>query len=112
MNLIRIDHVSLNVADRARSIAWYADALGMPASGAPGPVDQPVFLGRDGAQLGLFGDRPPGLRHIALASDPAGFALTAERLEALGVRYRLERHTRHRSLYFADPDGHTIEVME
>jgi catechol 2,3-dioxygenase-like lactoylglutathione lyase family enzyme len=112
MNIIRIDHVSLNVADRARSIAWYGEALGMAASGAPGAVDEPVFLGRDGAQLGLFGDRPPGLRHIALASDPAGFAATADRLDALRVAYRLEHHTHHRSLYFADPDGHTIEIME
>ena len=32
MRLIRIDHVSLEVSDRARSIGWYEEVLGLGPS--------------------------------------------------------------------------------
>jgi catechol 2,3-dioxygenase-like lactoylglutathione lyase family enzyme len=110
MNLIRIDHVSLDVHDRSRSIDWYEDVIGVRASGAPGPVDQPVFLGPPGAQLGLFAERAPSLRHIALATDAAGFDATLARLSERAILFRVERHGARRSVYFDDPDGTTLEV--
>ena len=111
MRLIRIDHVSLDVDDRPRSIAWYEDVLGLQASGPPGSVDQPVFLGPPGAQLGLFAERAPGLRHVALATDPHGFDATLARLNELAIRFRVERHGASHSIYFDDPDGTTLEVL-
>jgi catechol 2,3-dioxygenase-like lactoylglutathione lyase family enzyme len=112
MRLVRIDHVSLNAADRDRSIAWYGEILGLErAHDGPAPADEPMFLGHDGAQIALFADRLPGLRHVALATDADGFAAVRERLERAGQDYRFEHHTQHDSLYFADPDGSTIEVM-
>jgi catechol 2,3-dioxygenase-like lactoylglutathione lyase family enzyme len=110
MRLLRIDHVSLNAGDRAGSIAFYEDVLRMRA-GRVGPPDQPVFLGPPGAQLALFADRAPGLRHIALATDEAGQAAVVERLERLGLAYKPQRHSDHDSVYFADPDGMMLEVM-
>jgi len=111
MRLIRIDHVSLNVADRPRSIAWYEDVLGLQADGPPGPAGEPVFLGAATARLGLFADRAPGLRHVALATDDAGMARVMARLADRGTPGRLEQHRDHRSLYVLDPDGTTVEVM-
>jgi catechol 2,3-dioxygenase-like lactoylglutathione lyase family enzyme len=111
MRLIRIDHVSLNVADRDGSIAWYEDVLGLAASRRSGPSDEPIFVGPDGVRLGLFADRAPGLRHIALGTDDAGYAETVERLGTRGIAFREERHGDSRSVYFTDPDGTTIEVM-
>jgi catechol 2,3-dioxygenase-like lactoylglutathione lyase family enzyme len=111
MNLHRIDHVSLDVRDRVHSLAWYEAILGLRPAGAPGPVDQPVFLGPRGARLGLFQERPPGMRHIALATDAAEQGRVLDRLERLAVPYRRERHRDHDSLYFADPDGATLEIM-
>ena len=111
MRLIRIDHVSLNVADRRRSIAWYEDVLGMRAHGAPGPADEPVFLGAAPVRLALFADLAPGLRHVALATDAAGQRRVRDRLEHLALPYRAERHRDSDSMYFRDPDGHTVEVM-
>jgi catechol-2,3-dioxygenase len=35
VRLQRLDHVSLNVSDRARSIAWYRDVLGLEQRGEP-----------------------------------------------------------------------------
>jgi len=111
MRLIRIDHVSLNALDRPRTIAWYEDVLGLRAQGRPGPHDEPVFLGASGAQLGLFQEPEPGVRHIALATDPGGQRQVLDRLESLAIPYRSERHTSSDSIYFRDPDGTTLEVM-
>jgi catechol 2,3-dioxygenase-like lactoylglutathione lyase family enzyme len=113
LNLLRIDHVSLNAADRDATVAWYAEVIGLRAGAAAGatPPDEPVFLGAPHARLGLFGDRAPGLRHVALATDPAGMAQVAARLDRLGVAYRAERHRDHDSLYVPDPDGAMVEVM-
>ncbi len=111
MRLIRIDHVSLDVVDRARSLAWYADVLGLQAHGRPGPADQPVFLGPAGARVALFEQATPGLRHVALASDAQGQRRVVERLEQLTIPYRSERHRASDSIYFRDPDGATLEVM-
>ena len=111
MHLIRIDHVSLDVRDRPASIAWYADVLGLDARDTHHVPDAPVFIGPTGAQLGLFAERRPGLRHVALATDAVDQAHLAARLARLGVAYRCERHRVSDSLYFSDPDGTTLEVL-
>jgi catechol 2,3-dioxygenase-like lactoylglutathione lyase family enzyme len=111
MNLIRIDHVSLDVHDRPASLDWYEEVLGLRPGARHSVPDAPVFLGRDGAQLGLFAERAPGLRHIALATDDAGQRTVVSRLDRLGIAYRPERHRDHDSVYFADPDGTVLEVM-
>src|SRR4051794_30331286 len=110
MRLIRIDHVSLNVSDRARTIAFYEEVLGLRA-GTAGPPDQPVFVGEPEARFGLFADRGVGLRHVALATDAAGMGEVRERLGHLGITGRFESHRDHDSLYVPDPDGFTVEVM-
>jgi catechol 2,3-dioxygenase-like lactoylglutathione lyase family enzyme len=111
MHLHRIDHVSLDVRDRLHSIAWYEAVLGLAPAGTPGRVDEPVFLGPPRARLGLFQERPPGLRHIALATDALGQRRVLDRLERLAILHRCERHRDHDSVYFADPDGSTLEIM-
>lgn len=111
MNPIRIDHVSLNVADRPAAIDWYADVLGLAASRRDVPAGHPVFVGPDGAQLGLFADRGAGLRHVALATDAPSQAALVARLDALAIPYRVAEHPASHSVYFADPDGATLEVL-
>jgi catechol 2,3-dioxygenase-like lactoylglutathione lyase family enzyme len=111
MQIIRIDHVSLDVGDRPASVAWYQDVLGMPAGSSHHHPDEPIFLGAPGARLGLFAERAPGLRHVALATDAPGQRLLAARLDALGIPYRRERHGDSDSIYFCDLDGATLEVM-
>ena len=113
MRLIRIDHVSLDALDRERTLAWYEELLGLRAHGRPGATapGEPVFLGPAGARLGVFADRAPGVRHVALATDPAGARDVRSRLERLGIAYSAERHRSSDSIYFRDPDGTTLEVM-
>lgn len=72
--------------------------------------DEPIFLGAPGAQLGLFAERAPGLRHVALATDAPGQRLLVARLHTLEIPYRRERHRDSDSVYFSDLDGATLEV--
>ncbi len=111
MQIIRIDHVSLDVSDRPRSVAWYRDVLGLAPDAEHEVPDEPIFLGRPGARLGLFAEGPPGLRHIALATDGPGQRRLAAGLDRLAIPYRRERHRSSDSIYFRDPDGTTLEVM-
>lgn len=111
MNLIRIDHVSLNAGDRTASVAWYGEVLGLNASDTHDMPDAPVFLGPAGARIALFGDRAAGLRHVALATTAPDQAALVSRLDRLGIAYQPERHRDSDSVYFADPDGTMLEVM-
>lgn len=113
----RLDHVSINVTDRARSIAWYRDTLGLPQLNEATDDDEPVFIGNPGVQFGLFQAdvvSPPrepessGLRHVALVVDDLEAA--KERLDAHGVSYRPADHGSACSVYFRDPDGNTLEL--
>jgi len=118
--LARLDHVSLNVADRTRSIAWYADVLGLEQMNEPGADDWPVFMGSFGACIGLFqaqsGPAPArepesaGLRHVAFTVGTGELDRVREHLTALGVEHRFEVHGNAHSLYAADPDGNVIEL--
>jgi catechol 2,3-dioxygenase-like lactoylglutathione lyase family enzyme len=111
MQLIRIDHVSLDVHDREASIAWYEEVLGLRAHARHRVAEEPIFLGPAGARLGLFADRAPGLRHVALATAPAEQRRLAARLDRLGIPYTPERHRDSDSIYFRDLDRTVLEVM-
>jgi catechol 2,3-dioxygenase-like lactoylglutathione lyase family enzyme len=111
MQLIRIDHVSLDVHDRQASLTWYEEVLGLRAHSRHDVPDEPVFLGPVGARLGLFAERAPGLRHVALATDPVGQRRVVARLDRLGIVYTPERHRDSDSIYFPDLDGAMLEVM-
>ena len=111
MRIMRIDHVSLDVRDRPASVAWYQDVLGLAPHSRHSEPDEPLFLGPPGARLGLFADRPAGLRHIALATDAPGQSRLAERLDRLHIPYQREAHRDSDSIYFRDIDGAMLEVM-
>ena len=119
MELRRLDHVSLNVSDRSRSIAWYRDVLGLEQRGSPRRDDWPVFMGDFGACVALFQaqvespDRAPestGLRHVAFMVGREDLAAVQERLREHGVEFRFEDHGNAHSVYFSDPDGNVIEL--
>ena len=119
MQLRRLDHVSLNVSDRARSIAWYRDVLGLEQRGEPRRDDWPVFMGELGACVALFQAqvntpaRQPestGLRHVAFMVGRDDLAAAQTRLRERGVEFRFEDHGNAHSIYFPDPDGNVIEL--
>jgi catechol-2,3-dioxygenase len=111
--------VSLNVSDRARSVAWYRDVLGLEQRGEPPRDDWPVFMGEFGARVALFQaqvDSPArepestGLRHVAFMVGRDDLARAQKRLHEHDVEFRFEDHGNAHSVYFPDPDGNTIEL--
>ena len=119
MRLRRLDHVSLNVSDRARSIAWYRDVLGLEQRGEARRDDWPVFMGEFGACVALFQAQvettereaeSTGLRHVAFMVDRDDLASAQTRLGEHGVDFRFEDHGNAHSIYFPDPDGNVIEL--
>jgi len=119
VQLRRLDHVSLNVSDRARSIAWYRDVLGLVQQGEPRRDDWPVFMGELGACVALFQAqvntpaRQPestGLRHVAFMVGRDDLSAAQKRLAEWGVEFRFEDHGSAHSIYFPDPDGNVIEL--
>lgn len=121
MQILRIHHVSLIVADTARALHFYCGLLGLsvddsrPDLGYPGawlcigdqqihllelpnpdPIEgRPVHGGRD--------------RHLALTIDDLD-ALT-QALDSAGIDYTRSRSGR-RALFFRDPDGNALEFIE
>jgi catechol-2,3-dioxygenase len=119
ISLQRLDHVSLNVSDRPRSIAWYRDVLGLEQLGEARDDDWPVFMGELGACLALFQaqvhspERHPestGLRHVAFMVTRDGLERSQEHLQERGVGFRAEDHGTSHSIYLDDPDGNVIEL--
>lgn len=117
MNTLQLNHVALHVADVEASVAFYRDVLQLE------PLERPNFsfpgawfrLGED-QELHLIGGR-----NAAVHSANRGnhFALMVDDLEAwerhldqLGTP-RQQRRTRPdgaHQVFFADPDGHYIEL--
>jgi catechol 2,3-dioxygenase-like lactoylglutathione lyase family enzyme len=117
--LERLDHVSLNVSDRARSIAWYRDVLGLQLMNDPQADDWPAFMGNFGMCIGLFQAQTAaprraaesvGLRHIAFMVGKDDLDRAQTHLTGQRVDFRFEDHGDTHSVYFRDPDGHVIEL--
>jgi catechol 2,3-dioxygenase-like lactoylglutathione lyase family enzyme len=115
-----LDHVALVVRDVAASAAWYADTLGlrrvhedvwdvpamMMAPGSPSGVA--LFAAREGAE-----PAPPrsiGMAHLAFRADRAAYEGFKGSLAARGIAWEEEDHEIAHSIYFADPDGHRLEI--
>ena len=118
--MIALHHVSLLVADTARSLEFYCGVLGLeidasrPDLGFPGawlnvgdrqihllelpnpdPVDaRPDHGGRD--------------RHTAFTVDD--FEAMRQKMDAAGLAYTLSRSGRH-ALFCRDPDGNAVELI-
>lgn len=110
-----IDHVALSVADQPRSIAWYRDVLGLerrheetwgdfPAVMAAGETSVALFPADQGAGGG------PGMRHLAFRVDRRSFERAQAELRERGIEFEPADHGISHSIYFADPDGHSIEL--
>jgi catechol 2,3-dioxygenase-like lactoylglutathione lyase family enzyme len=115
-----LDHVALSVSDLRRSAEFYADVLGLER--AYDEWHEPVFMVAAGTGLALFsveshessGDpdaKPPArFLHVAFRVGRKGFEAARAELAERGLEPRFADHGSVHSLYFDDPDGHTIEL--
>ena len=120
----RISMVTLGVVDLERSVAFYADGLGLPRIASPPEV---AFFTPNGTWLGLYGRddlardaglpaQGSGLRSVTLAhnvrSAEEADALIAQAVAAGGSLVKQAQPTNWGGYagYFADPDGHLWEI--
>ncbi len=114
-----LDHVGIHVADVEVSAKFYADVLGLEVIPRP-DLDFPGQWLRIGTaqELHLIGKnsdptgRPPGERHFALEVRDAD--AWATRLGDHGVTFKgpNSRPDGAKQIFFRDPDGHVIELLE
>ncbi|MFD8075448.1 VOC family protein [Streptomyces sp. NPDC059718] len=117
----RLDHTAVYARDRQLSAEFLAVMLGLKVGAPFGPF-LPVDLG-NGVTLDYYEklDEPIQSQHYAFLVSEGQFDEVIARLEAVGVTYyadpghtepgRINRLFGGRGAYFADPDGHNMEVM-
>jgi catechol 2,3-dioxygenase-like lactoylglutathione lyase family enzyme len=120
---VHLEHVNMTVRDVEASAAFYGDLFawqvrwkGQVGDGAPA-----LHVGDDRQYLALFqatteGAVPydyasPGVNHFGVVVDDLDAA--RERLDDLGIAVHLVAdYEPGRRLYFFDPDGHEVELVE
>lgn len=120
-----LDHVALRVADLAASAEWYERVLGLKRVRQDVHRDWPVILVTPGGSrsgVALFPIRPGAPReqaenrtgaivdHFAFRVDADNFERARRHLRDLGIHFEFQDHTDSHSIYFADPDGHRVEI--
>ncbi|GAA4833456.1 VOC family protein [Kitasatospora terrestris] len=118
---VQLNHTAVYASDRYLSAEFLAVVLGLEVGAPFGPF-LPVDLG-NGVTLDYYEkrDEPIQSQHYAFLVPEERFDAVIARLEALGVTYyadpahaepgRVNTLFGGRGAYFADPDGHNLEVM-
>ena len=117
---VRFNHTIVWCRDKQRSATFLADVLGLPAPKPFGPF-QVVHLD-DGASLDfdeIEGDIAS--HHFAFLIDEGDFDPIFGRIRERGIPYwadpgkrragEIYHHNGGRGVYFADPDGHLLEIL-
>lgn len=117
---VRFNHTIVWCRDKQRSATFLADVLGLPAPTPFGPF-QAVHLD-DGASLDfdeIEGDIAS--HHYAFLIDEGDFDPIFGRIRERGIPYwadpgrrragEIYHHNGGRGVYFADPDGHLLEIL-
>jgi len=115
-----LDHVALTVSELGRSRDFYANVLGLEQ--AYEEWHEPVFMLGSGSGLALFtreshpvdgagdGEREIRLLHIAFRVGREEFDRARAELPKLAIEVHFSDHGICHSIYFADPDGHQLEL--
>ena len=121
MNVLRIDHVSLVIADTGRSLRFYRDLLGLSVDDSRPDLGYPGAWLRVGEQqihlLELPNPDPTegrpehGGRDRHLALRVTALDELAQALDVAGIGYTRSRSGR-RALFCRDPDGNVLELID
>jgi len=112
-------HVALNVASVSAAVEFYASLFGMQVVWQPDPDNAYLSSGCDNLALHQAQkDTPPEgqrLDHLGfIVASPEDVDQAAAVLAARSIPLRKPPRTHRdgsRSLYFADPDGNTIQIL-
>ncbi|MGW6499511.1 VOC family protein [Nonomuraea angiospora] len=117
---IEFNHTVVAARDKDQSAAFLAEVLGLPQPSEFGPFA--VVETSNGVSLDFFATDGPVLsQHYAFLISEAEFDAVWGRLRARGITYyadpghqevgKINRNDGGRGMYFADPDGHNLEVI-
>ena len=120
---MRLEHVNLAVSDLDRSIAFYCELLDLSVRWK-GPIDEErigAHVGDERSYIALFEAATagtvaldygrPGINHFGFVVDDLDES--RRRVEALGATVHREAdYEPGRRIYFLDPDGHEVELVE
>ena len=115
-----IDHLGFNVADFAKSRAFYSAALAPLGITIVGEGDKWAMMGRDGKRVFWFGayGAPATGTHIAFAAATRAqvdafhqAALAAGGRDNGHPGLRVQYHPNYYGAFVFDPDGHNIEAV-
>jgi catechol 2,3-dioxygenase-like lactoylglutathione lyase family enzyme len=119
---VQLNHIIVGSKDPKTSAAWLADVLGLEAPVHVGPFWQ--VRTSNGVDLDFgFDEGPgtPGPSHLAFMLTEDEFDDVFERVRARGVEHyadpagnrrgEINHHDGGRGTYFADPDGHWLEII-
>lgn len=119
-----LDHTIVCSTDREAAVAFYRDVLGFDHAGRSGSFE--VIKVNDRLSLDLVEAEECSSRHFAFVLDPDDFDETFARVRASGTPFGdgPSRYANGRgpgrstgtrgvtwSVYFADPDGHLLEIL-
>ena len=117
---MKIGHLHLKVRSLQRSENFYHDLLGLHVNERAGSsmvfmsgtdMHHELALQEVGAEARTPGRFDTGIYHIAFeVKDRKELAAVVERLDSQGHAAYLVDHRMSWAVYFADPDGHGVEV--
>ena len=120
---MKLEHVNLTVSDVEKSSRFYCELLDLKVRwrGQTGAGWEAVHIGDDDAYLAMFQSPKPvpaeedyerlGLNHVGFIVDD--LAEAKRRLQRLGVAPKSEQdYDPGKRLYFFDPDGIEVELVE
>jgi catechol 2,3-dioxygenase-like lactoylglutathione lyase family enzyme len=117
---VQLDHTIVWCVDKVQSAAFVADILGRPEPTQYGPFR---VIGLDnGVSLDFCETKDKiASQHYAFLIDDESFDVVLARIRARGLTYwadpgksqanEMNHNDGGRGFYFADPDGHLLEVM-
>ena len=117
-DLVGLDHYAINVADLTRSADWYESILGF---GILHKWTTTWMVGRGNIKVGLFlrpnanpqpdTDTTILIQHVAFLVDGDKFANIHQQLQDKGVQVEGPDDSGIAySIFFNDPDGHSLEI--
>ncbi len=111
MTIRGLNHITLATTDLSRAVSFCTTALGFELAHR---WEQGAYLGAGNLWLCLSLDDHVNVAtdytHVALDVAPEDFAATCARITENGARQWKQNRSEGDSFYFADPDGHRLEL--